>query len=39
MPKLRRVSGKEAVAALEKLGFVQVRPNFSVPPKLNSFAD
>jgi predicted RNA binding protein YcfA (HicA-like mRNA interferase family) len=25
MPKLRRVSGKEAIAALEKLGFVQVR--------------
>jgi predicted RNA binding protein YcfA (HicA-like mRNA interferase family) len=25
MPKLRRVSGQEAVRALERLGFVQVR--------------
>ena len=25
MSKLRRVSGKEAIAALERLGFVQVR--------------
>ena len=25
MPKLPRVSGKEAIRALEKLGFVQVR--------------
>ena len=25
MPKLRRVSGKEAIRALERLGFVQVR--------------
>jgi predicted RNA binding protein YcfA (HicA-like mRNA interferase family) len=25
MPKLRRVSGQEAVHALERLGFVQVR--------------
>lgn len=25
MPKLRRVSGREAVRALEKLGFAQVR--------------
>ena len=25
MPKLRRVSGQEAIRALERLGFVQVR--------------
>ncbi|HIE27950.1 TPA: addiction module toxin, HicA family [Candidatus Poribacteria bacterium] len=25
MPKLRRVSGREAIRALERLGFVQVR--------------
>ncbi len=25
MPKLRRVSSREAIAALERLGFVQVR--------------
>lgn len=25
MPRLRRVSGREAILALEKLGFVQVR--------------
>lgn len=25
MPKLRRVSGKQAIRALERLGFVQVR--------------
>jgi predicted RNA binding protein YcfA (HicA-like mRNA interferase family) len=25
MPKLRRISGQEAVRALERLGFVQVR--------------
>jgi predicted RNA binding protein YcfA (HicA-like mRNA interferase family) len=25
MPKLRRVSGKETIRALERLGFVQVR--------------
>ncbi len=25
MPKLRRVSGKDAIKALEKLGFTQVR--------------
>jgi predicted RNA binding protein YcfA (HicA-like mRNA interferase family) len=25
MPKLRRVSGREAISALEKLGFEQVR--------------
>ncbi len=25
MPKLRRVSGQEAIKALERLGFVQVR--------------
>lgn len=25
MSKLRRVSGKEAIAALERLGFVQIR--------------
>ncbi len=25
MPKLRRVSGKEAIRALERLGFLQVR--------------
>ena len=25
MPKLRRVSGQEAIQALERLGFVQVR--------------
>lgn len=25
MPKLRRVSGQEAIGALERLGFVQVR--------------
>lgn len=25
MPKLRRVSGKEAIRALERLGFIQIR--------------
>lgn len=25
MPKLRRVSGQEAIRALERLGFVQIR--------------
>ncbi len=30
MPKLRRVSGKDAIKALEKLGFTQVPDNAAV---------